>query len=62
MLLAGIPGGIRTGPPIKAFGDDDLGESHLFTSAAIFEGEREGREGSLTLHLTVVLSCVGYEV
>jgi hypothetical protein len=38
MPLAGIQGGIRTGPPIKTFGGDDLGESHLFTSAAIFEG------------------------
>ena len=38
---SGNPGGIRTGPPIKAFGADDLGESHLFPSAAIFEGERE---------------------
>src|SRR5687768_15664644 len=33
---SGNPGGIRTGPPIKTFGGDDLGESHLFTAAAIF--------------------------
>ena len=35
---SGNPGGIRTGPPIKTFGGDDPGESHLFISAAIFEG------------------------
>jgi hypothetical protein len=34
---SGNLGGVRTGPPIKKFGGDDLGESHLFTSAAIFE-------------------------
>ena len=38
---SGNPGGIRTGPPIKTFGGDDLGESHLFTSAAIFQGGHE---------------------
>ena len=36
---SGNPGGIRTRPPIKTFGGDDLGESQFFTSAAIFEGE-----------------------
>ena len=41
MLLAGIQAEFGLDPPIKAFGGDDLGESHLFTSAAIFEGERE---------------------
>ena len=35
---SGNPGGIRTSPPIKTFGGDDLGESHVFTLAAIFEG------------------------
>jgi hypothetical protein len=41
---SGNPGGIRTGPPIKTFGGDDLSESHLFTSAAIFQAGHEAYE------------------
>jgi hypothetical protein len=29
---SGNLGGIRSGPPIKTFGGDDLGELHLFTN------------------------------
>ena len=32
---SGNLGGIRPSPPIKTFGGDDLGASHLFTLAAI---------------------------
>jgi hypothetical protein len=46
---SGNPGGIRTGPPIKTFGGDDLGESHLLTSAAIFEGDHEVKIINLNL-------------
>ena len=42
---SGNPGGIRTGPPIKTFGGDAVGESHLCSpQTAIFEGGREEYE------------------
>jgi hypothetical protein len=45
---SGNPGGIRPGPPIKTFGGDDLGDLHLFTSAAIFVGGHEDHAVVLT--------------
>jgi hypothetical protein len=42
--FSGNPGRIRTGPPIKTFGRDGHGDSHLFTSAAIFEGTHARHE------------------
>jgi hypothetical protein len=45
MLVAGIQVECGLDPPIKTFEGDDLGESRLFTSAAIFEAAREVHEG-----------------
>jgi hypothetical protein len=42
MLLAGAQAEFGLDPP--KFGGDDLGESHLFTAAAIFEGGRKEHE------------------
>ena len=57
MLLAGIQREFRAGPPIKAFGGDDLGAAvryepfaetlsiHASRPAPIFKGDHKGHKG-----------------